>query len=240
MILNEQKTVGDIAAENPASTRVFQKYHVDFCCGGQKQLGDACRELGISSEQVLAELEKAQATNGKPERDWTQASATALIEHIVATHHDYLKAELPRLAEMLGKVLKAHGERHGESLQALSETFGALYGELDTHLRKEEMVLFPYITRLDSCRNAGVQPPPAPFGSVNNPIHMMLLEHDSAGNALREMRQITQDYTVPADGCATYRALFQGLQELESDLHQHIHLENNVLFPKAVRLEAAK
>lgn len=237
MTLNEQQTVGEIAAENPASTRVFQKYHVDFCCGGQKKLGDACRELGISTEQVLTELDKAQSPNGKPERDLTNASATALIEHIVATHHAYLKAELPRLAGTLGKVLEAHGERHGKSLQALSETFGALHGELDAHLRKEEMVLFPYITRLDASRTAGVQPPQAPFGSVNNPIHMMLLEHDSAGNALREMRQITQDYAVPADGCATYRALFQGLQELESDLHQHIHLENNVLFPKAVRLE---
>jgi regulator of cell morphogenesis and NO signaling len=237
MSVNELKTVGEIAAENPSATRIFEKYHVDFCCGGQKKLGDACRELGISTEQVLAELDRAGTTQGRPERDWTKASLTALIEHIVATHHEYLKAELPRLDQMLSKVLQAHGERHGESLNALAATLSALADELEAHLRKEEMVLFPYITRLESYRNAGIEPPPPPFGSVNNPIHMMLAEHDSAGRALQEMRRVTSGYTVPPDGCATYSTLFQGLQELETDLHTHIHLENNIVFPKAVRLE---
>jgi regulator of cell morphogenesis and NO signaling len=240
MNLNEQTTVGEIAAENPAATRLFESHHVDFCCGGQKTLGDACRELGISAQQILAELEHAVQTPNQSARDWTKASLTALTEHIVATHHEYLKREMPRLQQMTAKVVQAHGKNHGDSLNALAGIFAALKDELDAHLHKEEMVLFPYITRLESFRNAGVQPLPPPFGTVANPIHMMLAEHDNAGHALQEMRRVTGDYTVPPDGCATYRALFQGLQEMEADLHTHIHLENNILFPKAIRLEGVK
>jgi regulator of cell morphogenesis and NO signaling len=233
------KTVGEIAAENPSSVRVFEKYSIDYCCGGKVSLAEACQSRGIEAVELEAELEQAAASRPGRERDWTTASLSLLIDHVVGTHHVYLKSELPRLALLLGKVQAAHGTRHGDSLMPLKRSFDGLRAELDAHLAKEEMVLFPLVKRLEAARQAGLPAPAAHCGSVNNPIGVMMHEHDNAGRALQSMRQATGDYTLPADACNTYRALFTGLQELEADLHQHIHLENNILFPRAAELELA-
>jgi len=231
------KTIGEIVAQNPASARVFESFHLDYCCGGKMALAEACAARGIDPAEVEAALERAAASGGGEERDWTASELGALIDHILGTHHLYLKSELPRLAMLLDKVLAAHGASHGESLGRLDATFRDLRSELEAHLMKEEMVLFPMIRGLEAARKAGRRPQPMHCGSVNNPIRMMEHEHDSAGAALAAMRQATDDYTLPAGACNTYRALFEGFEALEADLHQHIHLENNILFPRAAALE---
>lgn len=230
-----RQTVGEIAAETPAAIRVFERYRIDYCCGGKRPLGEVCQERGISPETLLAELAQA-GRQPDSHSDWSHASLASLIAHIVSTHHLYLKSELPLLRARLAKVLEAHGARYPEILTPLQPVFVGLADELSAHLRKEEIILFPAIEEIEAARAAGRKPTPSPFGSVENPIRMMIFEHDNAGNALAEMRRLTQGYAVPPDVCATYRALYEGLEQLETDLHQHIHLENNILFPRALKL----
>ncbi len=231
-----EQTVREIAATNPAAVRVFEKHGIDYCCGGQRPLGEVCAERGISPEAILAEVE-AGSRGQAPERDWMTASLAELIAHIVCRHHAYLNTELPLLEARLAKVVEVHGSRHPEVLRPLQPVFAALKGELEMHLRKEEMVLFPAIQELETAAAAGREAELPHFGTVRNPIRMMEHEHESAGQALRTMRELTRGYAPPADACATYRALYAGLEELEKDLHTHIHLENNILFPRAAKLE---
>jgi regulator of cell morphogenesis and NO signaling len=223
-------TVRDIAAQSPAALSVFEKYKIDYCCGGHRPLAEACGERGVSPETVLAEVEEG-SYRPAPERNWGAASLRELIGHIVRRHHGYLNTELPVLAARLAKVVEAHGPRHSQTLGPLESTFSALKGELEMHLRKEETVLFPAIEEMET---AGAEPL---CGTLRNPIRMMEYEHESAGQALRTMRQLTADYAAPADACITFRALYAGLEELEKDLHTHIHLENNILFPRAAEME---
>lgn len=217
--LTEQKTVGEIAAQWPASARIFEKFNIDYCCGGNVSLEAACAGRGIAPDRLRQELEAAAAPTDGEQRDWRAVSLDELIDHILTRYHAVLKTELPRLSRLLAKVAAAHGAKHADSLAPLGETFEGLRQELESHMMKEEMVLFPMI-RLGSA-------------SVGNPIRVMEHEHDSAGRALQAMRSITGNYTLPDDACNSYRALFAGLQDLEADLHQHIHLENNILFPRA-------
>lgn len=236
MLLNAERTLGEIAAENPAAVRVFEKHHLDFCCHGDRPLGQACREKGLSLDQLRAELEKTSAT--EQARDWSDAPLAALADHIVSRHHNYLREELPSLGQTIAKVIEAHGRNHSDSLVPLQHAFEGLSAELTAHMMKEEMILFPLIKKLEAARKEGGVFSGAPGGSIGNPIRVMEHEHDSAAAALGQMRQVTSDYTLPPDACNTYRNLFQRLQTLESDLHLHIHLENNILFPRASRLEA--
>jgi regulator of cell morphogenesis and NO signaling len=219
--LTEERTVGEIAAELPASVRIFEKYDIDYCCGGRISLADACSRHGIAPTRLIEELDAAQLPSSGAAPDWQTASLTDLIDHILTKHHAWLKSELPRLSRLQYKVTAAHGAAHGDSLVPQGETFEALRQELEAHMMKEEMVLFPMIR--------------AGSGSVTNPIRVMEHEHDSAGLALDRMRAVTGNYALPADACNSYRALYAGLQELEADLHQHIHLENNILFPRATQ-----
>lgn len=234
-----EKTVGEIAAANPASVRVFEKHGIDYCCGGKISLSDACLGRGIEPQALLREIDQDSLPASESSADWQSAPLDRLIDHILTRHHAYLKSELPRLARLSAKVNAAHAERHSATLVPLEGIFLALKAELESHLMKEEMVLFPVIRNLELAAQAGGAAPAAHCGSVNNPIRVMEHEHDSAGQALAYMRQLTGGYTPPADGCNTFRALYYGLQELEADLHQHIHLENNILFPRAARLESA-
>ena len=237
MKTTETTTVGEIAAANPGTVRIFQKYDIDFCCGGKRPVTEVCRERGIAEEHLLRELEEATAPRVEHSRDWNSASLAELTRHIVATHHEYLKLELPRLAKMAAKVYDAHGHKY-PYLAQLEETFLDLKEELDAHLTKEEMVLFPLIEGMEAAGHSGESLPPTHCGSVSNPIRVMELEHDNAGRALERMRQLTSGYELPSDACNTFRAFYHGLQEMEADLHQHIHLENNILHPRASRLEA--
>jgi regulator of cell morphogenesis and NO signaling len=235
------KTVGELAAENLAAQRVFEKLGIDYCCHGSRTLEDACRATGLSVETVRDALEMAveteRATSAR--HNWNEEPLANLIAHIRNTHHQFTRAEVARLAPLFDKVCAAHAARHPE-LDEMRLTFADLSHELGLHLMKEEMVLFPYIVRMDEAVVEKSPFPPAPFGSVRNPVAMMVSEHDGAGEALRALRTASNGYMAPADACASYRALYEGLAGFEADLHQHIHLENNILFPRAIAMEQSQ
>jgi regulator of cell morphogenesis and NO signaling len=234
------KTVRELALENPGATRVFEKLGIDYCCGGQKPLGEACAAANVSLDEVLTRLQQAetQAVQSSSTKDWQTEPISALLEHILATHHVYVKEETPRIQQLLTKVVSAHGQNHPELLQ-VQEIFSGLAQELSTHLMKEEQILFPYLFKMEEASTRNTQAPSSCFGTVQNPIRMMMMEHDSAGDGLRELRQIASNYDVPADACVSYRTLYQAMEAFEKDLHQHIHLENNILFPRALAIENA-
>lgn len=227
-----ESTVGELVRERPARSRVFENYGIDYCCGGRKPLGQACAERQVPAETVLDALAQLDASPGSSEIDWATRPMSALIDHIVASHHAYLWKELPRLEYLVGRVVAAHGERHPE-LPHVQQVFGGLKQELESHLMKEERILFPLIRQLEAAQERFT----AHCGSVNNPILMMEHEHDGAGHALERLRSLTSGFIVPDGACNTYRAMLSGLAELEGDLHQHIHKENNILFPAAARRE---
>ena len=235
MISTENKTVGEAVAENPSLAAVFEKHRIDYCCHGDRPVEAVCRQLGLSFEALLAE---AKATRPAGEsKDWTSAALTELADHIVSRHHSYLRTALPSIDARLAKVLDAHAQAHGETLRPLKGTFEGLKAELTQHMQKEEMILFPVVRAMEAAEKGSSAPPPAPGGSVDNPIRVMEHEHENAGRALESMRQLTSDYALPADACNEFRVLYGQLEELEGDLHIHIHLENNILFPKASQLE---
>ena len=233
------KTVRELATENPAATRVFETLGIDYCCGGHQSLEEACRNANLSIDQVLDSLEMAEQTARATQtaRDWNQEPLSELIAHIKNTHHKFTREEVIRLSALLDKVGKVHGKNHPEVLH-IGAVFAELSQELTTHLMKEEMVLFPYITRLEEAVIENEPVVPAPFGSVQNPVAMMEHEHDSAGNALRAMRKASSGYSAPEEACFSYRTLYSALAAFEADLHQHIHLENNILFPRAIAMES--
>lgn len=229
--------IRDLVLERPASMRVLAGFHIDFCCGGARALDDACRTAGVAVDQVLAALAREQDRAVPDGRDWRDATAAELIEHIVAGHHAYTREEIERLAPLMAKVRRRHGPGHPELL-ALDELFAAVVRELGPHMVREERVLFPWIARLEAAVAAGHGVPPAPFGDLEGPLGVMQDDHETLGELLRDMRRVTQDFEPPEGACNSYRALFDGLLALEQDLHQHVHLENNVLFPKARSLAA--
>ncbi len=241
MTIATTKTVGEIAAENPSATREFEKLGIDYCCGGSSSLGDACAQAGISIDDVLERLAKSAAVAQQPSSadQWNHQPLADLIAHINATHHVYVRTECPRIQALAAKVAGVHGKNHPE-LRQVQQVFAGLASELTVHMMKEEQVLFPYVVRLEESFVAGEPAPPAMFGTVVNPVRMMMQEHDGAGEGLRSLRALTHDYVAPADACISYRTLYQALQEFEADLHQHIHLENNILFPRAVEMERRK
>jgi len=233
MPITAAKTVRELAVEIPNATRVFEKLGVDYCCGGHKPLDEACVEANISVDRVLAELEKSVDTStDTTTRDWNEAPVAELVDHIINKHHAYVKSEIPRLQALIVKVVSVHGKNHPE-LESVQAAFGELAAELVAHLQKEELILFPYVKKMAS----GGHTAPSCFGTVQNPIRMMMAEHDNAGARLREMREATSNYTLPTDSCFSYGTLFSALVQFEADLHQHIHLENNILFPRAIELE---
>jgi regulator of cell morphogenesis and NO signaling len=240
MSVTTEKTVRELALENPAATRVFEKLGIDYCCGGNKSLEQACHAANLPMDQVLDSLEAAETATraAQKDRDWQREPLADLIAHITGTHHKYTRDEIARLGPLLDKVCSVHGKNHPELLH-IRACFGGLAQELTMHMMKEEMMLFPYIVRMEEAviQNEPVLPPP--FGSVQNPVSMMEHEHESAGNALRAMREASSGYTAPPDACISYQTLYRALLDFEADLHQHIHLENNILFPRAIAMEKA-
>lgn len=232
--LSIEKTVGQLVAEKPSRSRVFERWGVDYCCGGKQPLRTACANRGLDLDEIVRELEAEEArAETAPQADWNTASLSELADHIVSTHHAYLQEALPRLSFLIGKVSNAHGNKQPE-LYEIGEVFTHLRAELEQHTMKEERVLFPFIKQLETAQ----QRPSHHCGSVNNPIYVMEREHAAAGEALERMRALTQDYTPPAGACNTYRAMLDALAELEADMHQHVHKENNILFPRAAQREA--
>lgn len=223
---DDTTTLGGLVAANPAAARLFDRIGLDYCCHGERSLADACAPLGLDPASVRAELD-ALPEGG--DRGWTELEPAALAEHIVATHHRYLWEELPLLEALAEKVHGVHGERHPELADARS-LVAALRADLEPHLAKEEGILFPAIHALAGGQRA------FPFGSVGNPIRVMIAEHDQAGALLASLRAVTAGYVVPDDGCASYRSLYERLEALELDTHVHIHKENHALFPSAIRM----
>jgi regulator of cell morphogenesis and NO signaling len=224
-------TLAAIVNADPRAARILERHQLDYCCGGGRSLEEACAARGIDPATVRAELD------AEPEpqpADWATMDPDALVDHLEATHHRYLHDELPRLAALATKVADAHGDRHPE-LHDLRHAFAALRADLEPHLAKEEQVLFPMIRQLAEAAVA----PSFHCGSLANPIGVMLLEHDRAGDLLAALRTITGDYRPPADGCRSYQELYRGLEALEADTHLHVHKENNVLFPAVLAMEAA-
>jgi regulator of cell morphogenesis and NO signaling len=238
MDVDTTKTVRELALEHPAATRVFEKLGIDYCCGGNKSLGQVCGENNLQMQQVLESLERAANSREAHPQDaqWISQPLADLIAYIKETHHRYTREEISRLGPLFDKVCNVHGARHPELLQ-LRHVFGALAQELSTHMMKEEMVLFSFIERMEEAVIAGDPILPAPFGTVNNPVAMMVHEHETAGNLLRNLRKLSDGYEPPAGACTSYRTLYSALGEFERDLHQHIHLENNILFPRAIEME---
>lgn len=235
----ETKTVAEIAAGSLAAVKVFEKLGIDYCCGGKRPLDEVCRTKGLETQEVQRQLDAAISTSPAQQRDWTTAPLRELIGHIVQTHHEYLKRELGPLGERVAKVERVYSARPEavDRVAGLSDIFQELTSEMLMHMQKEEMMLFPVIEACEQSVDAGRPLPSLPFGSVANPIRMMEYEHDSAGSALARMREITKDFDVPPYACVTYKAMIAGLRELEEDLHLHVHLENNILFPRALDLE---
>jgi len=231
------QTVRDIALQQPTSIRVFERFGIDFCCGGRKPLAEACAASNLEIDAVLAALETAANGPAPLTEDWSQASLEQLSAHIVAKHHAYAKTELPRLAILAQKVVNRHGDTHAE-LPRIQTLLAQLDEEMTQHFAKEEAVLFPYIASLERSTTTGTAKPKNCFGTIANPIAMMTEEHDAAGVLLAEIRQLSNQFTPPEGACPTYHAFYDGLNEFERDLHQHIHLENNILFPRAINLES--
>jgi regulator of cell morphogenesis and NO signaling len=232
------QTVRDIATGNPDAVRVFEKYGIDYCCGGRVPLAEACATKGLNVDDVIASLDAATAPSAPEEKDWTKESLASLAQYIVDTHHAYVNREVPRLNELAGKVVSRHGDSRQE-LAVIQSKLTELGEELVEHQGKEEVVLFPYIGKLERYASGGGAKPRSCFGTIDHPITMMTRDHDYAGNLMTEICGLSQDYTPPEGACPTFRAFYAGLRDFEQDLHRHIHLENNVLFPRAITLDAS-
>lgn len=225
--------IGDIATSLPASMKVFERHGVDFCCGGDRPLAEALQGTGLSVDDARTEIEEAAAAEAQEDavhRDLAHATPDELIEHILATHHRYLKRELPDLEQRLTTVISVHGDHHPE-LHELGRLFAELKGAIEGHLSREEEETFPAVKAARGRSEEEMAPILEQMGTLET-------EHDTVGDALKNMRGLSAGYRLPADACPTYTAVYQGLERLEADIHRHVHLENNVLFP-ALRRETA-
>lgn len=231
------QTVRDFVNSDFRAAAVFHKYGIDFCCGGGKTLSEVCRAKKLEESALVGEISRACASgDGAPPR-FTEWQTDDLARYIVSRHHGYCREALPVIAAHTRKLATVHGPAN-PALVEIAEIFERVCEDMDTHMIKEERILFPYIERLAATRRAGLEMYPAPFGDVSNPIRMMEEEHEHAGAAMARIRELARDYAVPEHGCTTWRVTLQELEAFERDLHTHVHLENNVLFPKARALAA--
>lgn len=231
----EGETVGELVAKDYRKAQVFKKYGIDFCCGGKKSVKQVCEEKGISQEQLEHELNTSEE-NSSRETEYEKWEPSFLADYIVNMHHKYVREAIPALYEYTNKIARVHGQRHPELLE-IAKHFANVANELEAHMPKEERILFPYIKQLEEAKKNGTKMQSAAFGSITHPINMMEMEHEHAGNEFEAIRKLSHDFALPADACATYTVAFKKLQEFEDDLFRHIHLENNILFPKAIQME---
>lgn len=237
MTLTGTETVRQLAIEMPNATRIFEKLKIDYCCGGGQPLEVACAGAGLAVEDVLRLLEEAcEKDENQEAMNFQGAELGSLMRYIVEKHHHFTREEIERLSALLEKVCNAHGRNHPELLN-IQSLFHDLANDLAPHMLKEERILFPYIAELERAASEGRAPNRPLFGTVKNPVRMMLVEHDAAGDILRKIRETSASFTAPPDACISYQTLYRALEAFEQDLHQHIHLENNILFPRAVEIE---
>lgn len=222
MTISKDITVAALATEHPLATRVFSRYGIDFCCGGKQSLEKVCNKKGIDIKQLMEEIQHELSSTDEQEHRWDTEPFDKLIQHILEKYHKPLTEELPRIEQMAAKVLEVHRDKDPERLSDLVKFYGGLKDELQNHMAKEEKILFPMILNGQG-------------SMASDPISVMEQEHVSAGSALQRLRDLTNDYLVPPEACNTWRALWAGLEALEQSLHQHIHLENNILFPRALK-----
>ncbi len=234
----QERSLAEIVNEDLRAADVFKKFGMDFCCGGGRSLASACEREGVEIGEVLEALQKLEQREEEEKlSDFTDREVDDLVDYIVEKHHSYLEEALPMIEEYAAKVSKVHGPSHPEVLQ-VHDIFMALAWELRVHLKKEENILFPYLRNLAKAARGETAWAPPTFGKAENPIRQMMSEHDDAGDALKKLRAVTRGFYPPEYACNTWRAYYRKLEELEGDLFLHVHLENNVLFPKAIALEA--
>ncbi len=238
MNFSSETKVKDIALSSPAARQILEDLGLDYCCGGGKSLHEACLHADIPPDEILKRLQENSKNNRAEDRNWMVMPLSELTRHIREKHHRYVREAIPRTQVLLDKVTSKHGKNHVE-LASLARLFTEVGREMVTHMQKEEQILFPYMDALERAANANSSVEPPFFQTVRNPIHMMMKEHDAAGELVRQIRSLTSDYKAPADACTSFKALYEALREFEADLHEHVHLENNVLFPRAVDMEAA-
>ena len=230
-----QRPIGELVAENYRTATVFKSHKIDFCCQGGRTIEEACQIKGVSIWEILRELEAAMVVPGAETTDYKSWPLDLLADYIEKKHHRYVEQRSLEIKPFLDKLCRVHGERHPE-LFKINEHFTTSIGDLAQHMKKEELVLFPYIRKMIEAKSSGEIPEAPYFGSVENPIEMMKHEHDVEGERFREIARLTNDYNPPSDACNTYRVTFALLKEFEDDLHLHIHLENNILFPGAIAM----
>jgi regulator of cell morphogenesis and NO signaling len=235
--MNEQtKTLSEIVTDNIKSAVVFEEFGLDFCCKGNRSLESACTEKNINVEEVINHL-KELSQNGNDHiqaNDWV---LDFLVDYIMNNHHNFVRRMIPIISLHADKVASVHGKNHPETIQ-IADLFLAVREELESHMMKEERVLFPQIKQMVLTQKENSQFFPPPFGTIQNPIRMMEYEHTNAGDALYQIRELSKNHSHPDDACNTFKALYSELKEFEEDLHKHIHLENNILFPKSITLES--
>ncbi len=235
MELTPDRTVAEVVTDNIKASHVFKKYGIDFCCGGGISLARACEKKGIDYSIIEEDLRKID-TDNDISVDFKKFPLNTLIDYIVEVHHKYVMANIPLLLQYSDKVAKVHGPHYSELIK-VHQLFKKVAGELSAHMKKEELVLFPFIKKMLKAEKEGKEMHFPHFTTVANPIVIMEDEHEEAGNILKEIARLTNNYTPPESACNTFRALYDKLEEFEQDLHQHIHLENNILHPEALRLE---
>ena len=231
----ETKTVADLVTENIKTAHIFKKYGIDFCCGGGISIQKACEKANVNFEDIERDLLNVENTITRA-NDYNSWKLDFLTDHIINVHHAYVEENIPLLIQYSARVAKVHGHHYSELLE-IQQLFTKVAQELSAHMKKEELILFPFIKKLAQAEKEGAPLPKAQFGTVDNPIKMMEVEHEEAGEVLRQIDELSNNYTPPEGACNTYRAFYAKLEEFEQDLHQHVHLENNILFPKALKLE---
>lgn len=236
MNIQENQIIGELVAQDYRTASVFKKHGIDFCCNGNRTIADACEKKKIESSALIEKLLQVVQQNNDQSIDFNAWSLDLLADYIEKKHHRYVVQKTQEIIPFLHKVARVHGDRHPELFE-IEQLFNDSASELAAHMKKEELMLFPFIRKMVKLQNDNEPFTPPMFGTVQNPIEMMHHEHDTEGNRFRKIAELTQGYVPPADACNTYRVTFALLKEFEEDLHLHIHLENNILFPKAIALE---
>ena len=233
------RTIGDFVAEDYRTAAVFEKHGIDFCCGGKVTLSAACREKGIDPGMILREIEAARSTPLDRSHNYAAWDLSFLADYIINTHHAYLWENLPQIAAYVHKVAQVHGANHPEVIE-IAAIFDRIATDMDAHLREEEEVLFPTIRKLEAAGKTGAVPDPKDLDTIGVSLEKLIREHDEVGESVHAIRRLSNDYALPSDACNTFMVTYQKLEEFEDDLHKHVHLENNILFPKAARRQDAK
>lgn len=236
MNIQENQIIGELVAKDYRAASVFKKYGIDFCCQGNRTIGEACEKKNIDTESVVNDLDAIIQARGENTTDYKSWPLDLLADYIEKKHHRYVEEKTAEIKPYLDKICRVHGERHPELFE-ISEHFSATAGELAKHMKKEELILFPFVRKLAKAKHEGSKVVPPPFGSIQNPIDAMMDEHSTEGDRFRKIEELSNNYTPPQDACNTYGVTLGLLKEFEQDLHLHIHLENNILFPKAIELE---